>query len=395
MAEQTFTAEAAPKRTRSRSRTYMVGYDVWLMGAYAALCLVGLFFMLDIQSTRPTLGVFYKHLVFCAVSIVAMLAAFRLPDLNQLRKYNFVMMIGTLGLLGLVLLIGGGAYGTRRFISLGPINVQPSVIARVMLVFYVAHVLDKKRDLLSQSTPKGLWLHFKPLLIIPAVTYGLILAGRHFSTLVISGVTLLSLLWLGGIRKRTLLVLLAIVALAGSLVLLKGEGYRRGRMEIFRHYSLYGSIFGDVEGEPESDAYQVKESLIALSSGETLGAGTSGGRSKYLFLPESDTDYVFSVIGEEWGFVGATIVILLFGLLFYRGIMGAWSTDDYYLQLVGAGLALNIFLNAMVNIGVAMSALPSTGVTLPFISYGGTSMLVNSISVGLLLNISARRRTVW
>jgi len=134
---------------------------------------------------------------------------------------------------------------------------------------------------------------------------------------------------------------------------------------------------------------------VALSSGRVLGTGTAGGRGKYRFLPEADTDYIFSIIGEETGFIGATIVIALYGFLFFRSLFGSWHNDDFYLRLVGAGLALNIFLNAMVNIGVAMSALPSTGVTLPFISYGGTSLVVNSVSVGLLLNISARRRQVW
>ncbi|MCD4830157.1 MAG: FtsW/RodA/SpoVE family cell cycle protein [Candidatus Cloacimonetes bacterium] len=377
------------------SRTYMVGFDQWMLGAYVLLCLAGLYFMLDIQSTRPSLTIFYKHLVFCLVSVVAMLAAFRLADLTRLRKLNFAFMLLTLGLLTLVLFIGTGAGTVRRFLPLGPINVQPSVIARVMLIFYVAHLLDKKKNLLPQSTPVGLWRHFKPLLIVPAITYGLILSGRHFSTLVISGVTVLSMMWLGRVRMRTMLLTLCIIAVGGVLVLTLGEGYRRGRMNIFRHYSLYGSILGAENHELQSDAYQVQESLVALSSGRTMGTGASGGRSKYLFLPEAGTDYVFSIIGEEVGFIGATLVVLLFGVLFYRGLFGAWRTEDFYLQLLGAGLSLNIFLNAMVNIGVAMSALPSTGVTLPFISYGGTSMLVNSVSVGLLLNISARRRTVW
>jgi len=393
MPEQTITAPAGG--ARSIDRTYVVGFDHVLLWTYIALCVIGLFFMLDIQSTRPSMSVFYKHLVFCLFSAGAMLAAFRLPDLTRLRRFNFAFVAVTLALLVLVLFIGRGAGGTRRFIPLGPVNVQPSEIARVMLVFYTAHVLDKKRDLLPQSTPRGMWRHFKPLLIVPPVTYALILTGRHFSTLVISGVTLMSMLWLGRVRKRTLLLVVGVVVLAGVLVLSLGEGYRRGRMNIFRHYSLYGSILGADSHELENDAYQVKESLVALSSGRTLGTGSNGGRSKYLFLPEAGTDYVFSIIGEEWGFVGATIVLLLFAVLFYRGLYGAWRTDDFYLQLLGSGLALNIFLNAIVNIGVAMSALPSTGVTLPFISYGGTSMLVNSISVGLLLNLSASRRTVW
>ena len=123
-----------------------------------------------------------------------------------------------------------------------------------------------------------------------------------------------------------------------------------------------------------------------------MGTISKRGTGKHYFLPEAKTDYIFSIIGEEFGFLGALIVIGLFIFLFYRAIVNSLRQDDTFLKLAGIGLGMNIFFNAMVNIGVSMAILPSTGVTLPFISYGGTSLLVNSFSVGLLLNISAKKQ---
>jgi cell division protein FtsW (lipid II flippase) len=140
--------------------------------------------------------------------------------------------------------------------------------------------------------------------------------------------------------------------------------------------------------------YQVKESLTALTSGKLFGTGPDSGRAKHYYLPEARTDYVFTVIGEEFGFLGAMIVFGLHCLLFYKIMLMAFKQTDYYLQMVAMGLGLNIFLNVLVNVGVSMSILPSTGNTLPFISYSGTAMLMDSLSIGIILNISAKRKVI-
>jgi cell division protein FtsW (lipid II flippase) len=138
----------------------------------------------------------------------------------------------------------------------------------------------------------------------------------------------------------------------------------------------------------------VKQSLISLASGKLLGTSPRKGTGKHYFLPEAKTDYVYSIIGEEFGFLGALTVLILYVFMFYRCVTNSVRYEDLYLKLLGLGLGMNIFFNAMVNIGVAISALPSTGVTLPFISYGGTSLLIHSFTVGLLLNISAERKVI-
>jgi cell division protein FtsW (lipid II flippase) len=171
----------------------------------------------------------------------------------------------------------------------------------------------------------------------------------------------------------------------------KGAEYRSKRMDIYAKYSLFHRMMdknteGNIEGE-----FQIKQSLISLACGKLFGTGSDRGTGKLYFLPEAKTDYIYAIVGEELGFLGALTVLLIYFTLFMRSFISSNKNKDMFLRFAGFGLALNIFLNAMVNIGVSISALPSTGVTLPFISYGGTSLLVNSVSIGLLLNISSKR----
>ncbi len=384
-------------KTDKPSKSYIVSYDHLLLASYLVLCLIGLFVSLDINSVRSGLQFFYRHLIFLGAATAVMYLTFRFKNLIKLRKWIFVGMLVVIVLLVLVLIIGSAVKGATRSIRIGPINLQPSLLARIFMVFYFAHILDKKKDLLPQSGPKGFVKHFKSLIIMPVLIFGLILAERHLSPLIISGVTLLGMMWVARVRLTTILVILLILAVGATTVIAFGAKYRSSRMDIFEKYSLYHRAFGDKEASlknVEGD-YQVRESLTALTSGKLIGVGPENGLAKHYYLPETRTDYIFSIIGEEFGYLGALVVLLLFSLLFYRSMTSSWLQEDFFLKMVGIGLSLNIFVNAMVNIGVAMSALPSTGVTLPFVSYGGTSLVVNSFSIGVLLNISAKRRQVW
>ncbi|OQX70952.1 MAG: hypothetical protein B6D62_03180 [Candidatus Cloacimonas sp. 4484_275] len=217
---------------------------------------------------------------------------------------------------------------------------------------------------------------------------------RHFSPIVISGMTLLSLLFLAKIRFSTIFAIIGILLIFGFAIITFGPKYRNLRMQIYAKYSLFHKVFhksGNYHGNAD---YQIRQSLISLASGKLIGVSPKRGTGKHYFLPEAKTDYIFSIIGEEFGFLGAFGVMSLYLFLFYRVFRDSTKKENLYLKLIGFGLGMNIFFNAMVNIGVAMSAFPSTGVTLPFISYGGTSLIVNSFSVGLLLNISAKKRQI-
>ncbi|MDD3562888.1 MAG: FtsW/RodA/SpoVE family cell cycle protein, partial [Candidatus Cloacimonetes bacterium] len=268
---------------------------------------------------------------------------------------------------------------------------QPSFFARIALVFFYASVLDKKNELLRQTKnilrfPEN----FPELPLLTLVVFGLILVEKHLSTIIIAGMTLMGMLLYAGIRKRILIIILAIGMISGGLVITKGDSFRMQRMRAFKKYSLFFPE-RDLSQSGDSD-YQVRESLTALTSGGILGTGISRGRAKHYYLPEARTDYVYTIIGEETGYIGAMVVFLLHCTLFFASMRVAERQESMYLKLLAAGMAMNIFCNVLVNTGVAMSILPPTGNTLPFISYGGSALLMDSIAVGVILNISAKRK---
>ncbi|MDP8204060.1 MAG: FtsW/RodA/SpoVE family cell cycle protein [Candidatus Tenebribacter mawsonii] len=375
-----------------KTKTFIAQYDIYILFSYIALMAIGIFMQLNISSVRTTMYFFYRQFIWLFLSFGSVYFAFKIIDIEKFRKLIFPLIIITILLLISVLIFGDEVKGAVRSIRIWKINIQPSLLARILLIFYFAHILDKQKRKIDDTRPKRFFVHFNQLIIITIIIYSLILFEKHFSPLIISGLTLLSLLFIAKIRLSTIALILAVCLLFGILILQLGPTYRSERMKIYTKYSLFhkamnkeGSYTGDKE-------YQVRESLLSLSGGKLTGTSPTRGTGKHYFLPEAKTDYIFSIIGEEFGFLGALLVIGLFVFLFIRAIINSLRQDDIFLKLAGIGLGMNIFFNAMVNIGVSIAILPSTGVTLPFISYGGTSLLVNSFSVGLLLNISAKKQ---
>ncbi len=374
-------------------RTYIEQYDHYLFFAFFVLIFIGLYMQLNISSIRTQMIFFYRQFAWFILSMVSLFIAFKKINLGKIRKYSFLFVVLTILALIAVLIFGNSVKGAVRSIRIWKINIQPSLIARLVLIIYFAHILEKKKRVIPYTTPKFFFSNFLALIVIPAFIFLLILVERHFSTLVISSITLISLLFLAKVRYSTIFSLLGILLFLGMMVLFLGPKYRSDRIKIYKQYALFFPAEKNAEDKELND-YQIRESLISLSAGKIFGTSPSHGTGKHYFLPEAKTDYIFAIIGEEFGFLGALTILLLYAFLFFRSIINANKQKDLFLQLLSLGLGMNIFFNAMINIGVAMAALPSTGVTLPFISYGGTSLLVNSFSIGLLLNISARRRKI-
>lgn len=348
---------------------------------------------LNISSvTERAMQSFFKQLIWFGLSLLVMFYAYRILDLQKLKKYIPILTIINLILVVLVLYIGIEVKGATRSFSFAGVNFQPSLLMRVMLILYFARFLDKKKEFLKESSPKGFVKYFLPLIIITSISYIAIIFQRHFSVIIISAATLFSILWIVKVRSTTLTLIILIGVVSVVTVLSLGASYRGSRIEIYTKYSLFHRILGQDVDSIQADDYQIRESLISLSQGGFWGISSVFGQAKNRYLPESNTDYVYSVIGEEYGFVGGVFILILYVIIFYRGTLRSWKQNDLYLRLAGIGLTLNIFFNALVNIGVAISALPSTGVTLPFISYGGTSLVVNSLCIGLILNIIAVRK---
>ena len=374
-----------------KAKTYIAGYDYYILFVYMLLMFIGLYMQLNISSIRTSMSFFYRQFIWFGLSVFSLWFAFKVVKLEKIRPYIFMFLIITILLLIAVLIFGENVKGAIRSFHIWKINIQPSLIARIVLILYFAHFLEKKQKIIDETRPKGFLRHFNALIVMTLIVFLLILAEKHFSPLIISGFTLISLLLLAKIRFSTILLLICISLIALMIVLKLGPRYRGERMQIYEKYSLFHKALNkDTEYSGTND-YQIRESLISLTGGRLFGTTPRKGTGKHYFLPEAKTDYIYSIIGEEFGFLGALFVLGLYVFLFARAIINSYK-KDMFLMLAGIGLGMNIFFNAMVNIGVSLAAVPSTGVTLPFISYGGTSLLINSFTVGLLLNISAERQ---
>ena len=374
---------------KNKSIQYIVSYDKVILICYLSLCLIGILMMLDITSMQ-SMSMFYHHLVYFIFSIAVLGIIFYFLDLEKLRPLNILWIILSIALLILVLIYGSTVKGGKRSIRFGPLSIQPSFLARLALIFFYAGFLAKKQDIINTTNFPELLKELAPLLVYTAIIFVLIFMEKHLSTLIVGSATLLGMLYYAGLRKRFVLAIVIVGLIAGIFIINKGDEFRSARIETYKVYSLFNPHRPEPGNSP--DEYQVRESLTALTSGQIIGTGVARGRAKHNFLPEARTDYVYSIIGEEFGFIGAIIVLGLHALLFFRILKIASEQDNLYYKYLCVGIALNIFLNVLLNTGVAMSLLPPTGNTLPFISYGGTALLIDSMSIGVVLNISAKRR---
>lgn len=295
-------------------------------------------------------------------------------DCWRYRRLIRYVYVASLVLLILVLIPGAGQLrdGARRWLGIGPIGFQPAELAKVTTILFLADSLAGTKDKIRQFF-KGLG----PYLVILGITFGLILLEPDLGTAVTIAGAAVVLLFIAGANVFHL----AFLGLASSPLfyyVIMSEDYRRDRFLAFL----------DPWKDPTGDGWQIIQSLYALGTGGPFGTGVGFSRQKWFYLPQPDTDFIFAVIGEELGFFGTALVLLLFFTFAWRGYRTAMAAPDRFSCLLAAGLTTLISLQAVVNIGVATGTLPITGITLPFVSYGGSSLLTSLISAGILLNIS-------
>jgi cell division protein FtsW len=264
--------------------------------------------------------------------------------------------------------------GSGRWIHIGPFHIQVVDIARLSLVIFFADSLTRKEQYL-----KNFMQGFFPHLFYILLFAGLIVVQPDFSSAFMVSMIGLAMMFISPIPVRYFLVSsLALIPAAAALIYV--SAYKFARIMAFLH--------------PESDhlgkGYQIIQSLISLGAGGISGVGFAQSNQKLFFLPEAHTDFIFSIIGEEWGLLGTVFVIILFFLLTWRGIYIIKHVPDKFSKYLAFGLLINLIFYALINMLVAVHLAPPTGLPLPFISYGGSSMLISCISVGLLLNISAK-----
>lgn len=379
-------------------RILFVEFDKQILIISVVLMLIGLILQLDIGSSRgssESLTPFIKQMLWIVISVPVMITIGKISRLfEHINKYIFIYLMIVIVLLTLVLIVGTTAKGGTRWLRFFGFGLQPSLPAALVLILYVSKMLEKKQLYIARSNIINFIRDFMPMLISVILVFGLIYFEKHLSTLLVLGASIIGIFFVSNIRMSTLVILIGLTGIL-TFVSIKGkEEYRSSRMDIFSKYSLYHKALKLPISQEETNDYQVKESLTAISSGRIFGTGFSKGRAKHYFLPDAKSDYIFAVIGEQFGYIGALFILFLYTYLFYRCCQIAWLSKQLSIQLAGIGLSLNFYLTALVNIGVAISAIPPTGLTLPFVSYGGSSLLFNAVNIGLILNMSAQRKVV-
>lgn len=362
----------APKRKLLKKGTP----DLILLLVVLGLLCIGLLMVFSssfaaagIQQQNPY---FYlkRQGIWVLIGLVAMFVTMKMP-LNTIRKLSWLGFKVTIALLVLVFVTGEAINGSTRWLGVGSLGVSPSDLAKPVMVLCIADLLAKNSSQIQK------WKGILGTLIIAGFCCGLVLVQPDLGTTFSIAGTVFFMLWAAGARK----VHLGIISLAG--------GVAAALSILLKSYQLVRlTSFLDPFDDPTETDFQIVQSLYALGSGGLSGLGIGQSRQKFFYLPERHTDFIFSILGEEMGFIGCLLVILLFLLLAWRGIKIAMEAEDRYMSVLATGMTSMIILQACINMGVVTALLPITGITLPFISYGGSSMLFTMVEIGILLNIS-------
>jgi cell division protein FtsW len=317
---------------------------------------------------------FKKHLINVMVGIVAFMI-FRRINLNFLVNISKYFLIIAIFLLVVVLFIPAGGSGVKRWIDLGFFSIQPSELARISLVLYLAYYLNKRYE--QDEDILKTWKGFLPPVVLTGIIFILIAFEPHFGMAFILILTAVFMLWVGEMRFSHI-ILTAITTVPLLIVLVLNRGYRKSRIEAFLNFS----------GADPDKMYQSVQSLISLTSGGLWGKGLCASKQKLFYLPEPHTDFVFSVLGEELGFIGAFITIALLFTILFMGIRISILVEDRLKRLVAFGATLLIAFPIFINLAMTMNIIPVVGIPLPFISYGGSALLVTMSATGIICNVA-------
>ncbi len=317
----------------------------------------------------------WRQLFFSFIGVVT-IAFFARLDYHIFHKVSKIFLFASIGLLALLLVLKVvGVYsGAARWIGYGPLKFQVSDLAKYALIFHFSRLISEK-----QAYIKDLHNTYLPLLIILMTVVALIALEPNFSTASLIAIIGFTMMFIGGVRIRYLLATGSLLAPIAAVFALLAP-YRVARLVSF------------FSGDEKHMSYQVLQALIGLGNGGLFGLGIGASKQRELYLPLSYNDFVFVVIGEEYGFIGALAVLLLFSAFFVCGLIIAKHAPDNFGKFVASGITIAIVLFAFINIAVASHLLPTTGVALPFISYGGTALVFNSLGVGILISISRYRK---
>jgi cell division protein FtsW len=326
------------------------------------------------DQTGDSLYFFKRQMLNVTVGLLLLLAVLRF-GYQRLVRFGYPLLALSALLLVVVLVpgLGSTAGGSSRWIRLGPLSFQPGELAKLAFIVYLACSLTRKKEKI-QTFSAG----FLPHLLISGLLILLLLGQPDFGTAATLTLILFFMLFVAGTRLSYILAS-ALVALPMAYWLITGSPYRMRRMLAFLDPWSHRFDIG----------YQISESLMSFGSGGLTGVGLGEGKHKLFFLPAAHTDFVFSIVGEELGLLGAGLVLVLFGVVVWRGLRAALRAPDLFGTYLAFGLTTLIALQVLINVGVVTGLLPTKGLTLPLFSYGGSSMICMLVAAGLLLDISA------
>jgi len=325
-----------------------------------------------------------RYILFAVVSSAVAFVFVKYATREFWYWFSRAIYIGAIGMLLLVLVIGTVGGGAQRWIAIGPITIQPSEVAKLAVVMMLARYLsDHAEQVTSVKRGGGSFVYgvLVPGAII-GVVCGLVALEKHISGLMIIGMIGIAVMFVGGTRMRWILLIAGAVAMAGTGLVLVSE-YAQTRVHTWLNIDTV---------DPLGEAWQTLQGLYAIGSGGIFGLGLFNSRQKYGYVSQPQNDFVFTVICEELGFVGALAVIALFAALAIRGFKIAARLSDRFSSLVVLGLIIKLVIQAILNIAVVTNSMPNTGISLPFFSSGGTSLALQIFEMGVVLNLSRYSR---
>lgn len=374
------SAELRIKETKDKTKR--AGMDISFLALVVILLAIGVTMVLSASFARAYFdpgGVtkgkatyyFIRQFIFAALGVAAMIICSRLP-VGFYKRFSMPVLIAAVILLMLVPIIGTNANGAKRWIGFGAFTIQPSEIAKIGIILAFASMICARRGRMK-SFRYGI-LPFAAILI---VIVGLLVLEPHFSASIIIVAIGGVMLFLGG--ARLVWFIAAAVAAGGGIAVL---------LTMFPYASTRITTWRDPFASTSDEGYQIVQSLYSIGSGGLTGLGLGQSRQKYLYLPEEHNDFIFSVVCEELGFIGALLILTLFALLIIRGYWIALHSTDRYGFLVAAGITTLLAIQVILNVAVVTNLVPCTGISLPFFSYGGMALLMQMAEMGIVLSIS-------
>lgn len=368
----------------SLDRRLLKNLDYSLVAAVLAMCAMGL--VIVYSATRGGIGqeassdplyFLRKQLAAFVIGSACVLAILTM-DYNIARRAHLALYLGTLGLLLLVLLVGRRISGAQSWFRIGPVALQPSELAKVSVILTLANHLAEG-DIRSRRGLITAFLHV-------ALPSGLVLLQNDLGTAIIFVGMTFAMVYVAGARTKDLVAIVAAGALISPVVFFFGfKDYQRARILTFLN----------PYADPTGTGYNVIQSTIAIGSGKFFGKGLfRSTQARLNFLPAHHTDFIFSVIGEELGFIGGITVLALYAFILWRCLQTAIAAKDMFGRLVATGVMSMVLVHVLINVGMTMSLMPVTGIPLPFLSYGGSSLMANLIAIGFVLDIYMRRQKI-